>query len=304
MLIAAIALFLLVFLALWGVIDRVLPPLWQAIQGVWGAFARILLRRQQFAVWYERGRARLEPLHPYRVLFAILGVGFVVAALTGSAFLYVAELMREQNPYLESVDQAVWRWARGVRDPGATGFFVAFTYLGTGVGLGLVVLIVSAVLLLRGHPRWTLFLMVTALGGGLLNHGLKLIFARSRPDMADALWRSHSYAFPSGHAMGSLVVFGAMAYLVMRASASWRVRSAAVALALTVVGAISFSRIYLGVHWLSDIVAGVSAGLVWLATTTATYEVYRRMRVLRTAGAQASAVPGEVTPRGAPEHAQ
>jgi undecaprenyl-diphosphatase len=104
--------------------------------------------------------------------------------------------------------------------------------------------------------------------------------------------------------MGSLVVFGAMAYLVMRATASWRVRSAAVALSLTLVAAISLSRIYLGVHWLSDIVAGISAGLVWLATTTATYEVYRRMRVLRTAGAQAAASPGEVTPRGAPEHAR
>lgn len=291
MLLAAIALFTLAFLALWAAIYRVLPRAWKGVQSVWGGLARRVLQRQQFARWYERGTTHLRPLHPYRPLLYILAIGFVVSALTGAAFLHLAEAMRDSNSALERVDQTVWRSTNQFRTPGATAFFVAFTYLGTGVGLGILVLIVATFLLIRGHRRWATFLVVTAAGGGLLNHALKVVFARARPDMAEALWRSHSYSFPSGHAMGSLVVFGALVYVVMRASRSWPVRSAAVALGLCFVGAISISRIYLGVHWFSDIVAGLSAGLVWLATTTAAYEVFRRMRPRRAAHEEPGMTP-------------
>jgi undecaprenyl-diphosphatase len=301
MLFAAIALFLLAFLALWAAIYAVLPPFWRTAQAGFAALARAILRRERFAVWYERGTTRLKPLHPYRALLLVLAGGFLTAALTGAAFMSLANLMQDGNPILERVDQAVWSAARGVRSEGATTFFLVFTLLGTGVGLGILALIIAVVLLARGHPRWATFLVVTAAGGGLLNHGLKLLFERSRPDMADALWRSHSYAFPSGHAMGSFVVFGALVYLVMRASASARVRSAAVALALILTATISLSRIYLGVHWFSDIVAGLSAGLVWLATTTAVYEVYRRMHLLRTTRAPAGTTTPAATVAGASE---
>src|SRR6185436_3027192 len=98
---AAIALFLLVFLLLWALIYSLLPPVWRTAQTVWASLARAILRRQRFAVWYERGVARLQPLHPYRTLVVILGVGFVVAGLTGATFLLLAELMQRQNAYLE-----------------------------------------------------------------------------------------------------------------------------------------------------------------------------------------------------------
>jgi membrane-associated phospholipid phosphatase len=289
MLIAAIAFFLLAFLALWAAIYRVLPPAWRAAHAGWAALARAILSRQRFAVWYERGTTRLRPLHPYRTLLAILAVGFLVALVTGGAFLALAELMRDQSEALQRIDHSVWRGAHRFRNPGATYFFLVFSVVGTGVGLGVIVLLIGGALILRGHASWAAFLVVTAVGGGVLNHGLKMVFARARPDMAEALWRSTSYSFPSGHAMGSLVVFGALAYLVIRGAQTWRLRSGAVALALCMVGAIGVSRIYLGVHWLSDIVAGVAAGLVWLATTTATYEVYRRMRMLRAGSASAPA---------------
>jgi undecaprenyl-diphosphatase len=302
MLLAAIALFTLAFLALWAGIYRVLPSAWRTFQAAWAALARAILSRQRFARWYERGSVHLQPLHPYRPLLYILAIGFLVSAMTGSAFLFLAEAMRDNNALLARVDETVWRSSQQFRRPGATLFFAAFSYLGTGIGLGILVLIVAGVLLARGHRRWATFHVVTAAGGGLLNHALKAVFARARPDMAEALWRSTSYSFPSGHAMGSLVVFGALVYLVMRGSHSWRLRSAAAALGLCVVGAISLSRIYLGVHWFSDIVAGVSAGLVWLATTTAAYEVFRRMRP-RVARTPAGEVPEEARTPGRQEGA-
>ena len=299
MLLASIALFLLTFLGLWAAIYRLLPHAWRGFHAFWAALAQAILRRQRFAVWYKRGSARLEPLHPYRPLVGILAAGFLIAAVTGAAFLSLAELMQAQSPLLERVDHAVWRSSQQFRSPGATTFFLVFTTLGTGIGLGIMVLLIAIALVLRGHGQWAVFLVVTAVGGGLLNQGLKALFARTRPDMAAALWRSTSYAFPSGHAMGSFIVFGALVYLVMRAAPTWRVRSAAVALALCFTGVISLSRLYLGVHWFSDIAAGLTAGVVWLATTTAAYELHRRMGLLRTARATSAERPNETPARRA-----
>ena len=283
---ALIAVFVVAFFALWAGIYRVLPAAWRVSAAAWSRITRAILRRQRFATWYERGAVRLHPLHPYRPLAVILAVGFLTAASTGAAFLGLAELMQESSPRLGEIDHSVWQSSHRFRSPGATPFFIAFTLLGTATGLGLLVLASATFLALRGRYRWAAYLVVTALGGWVLNQGLKLVFARARPDMAAALRHSSGYAFPSGHAMVSISVFGALVYLMVRGFSNWRVRSASAALALCLTGAISLSRIYLGVHWFSDIAAGLSAGIVWLATTTGTYEVFRRMRMLRHTRAQ------------------
>jgi undecaprenyl-diphosphatase len=81
--------------------------------------------------------------------------------------------------------------------------------------------------------------------------------------------------------MGSTIAFGALAYLASRSIPQWRWKSAVIALAVTLILAVSASRIYLGVHWISDIAAGIAAGGVWVTTTTVAYEVLRRIRRLR-----------------------
>src|SRR5207244_4020919 len=138
--------------------------------------------------------------------------------------------------------------------------------------------------------RWIAYLAVTFGGGELLDVELKSYFARARPAMAEALRIAHGYSFPSGHALGSTVAFGALAYLAYRTAKSWSGAAAALAFGATFVLAVSLSRVYLGVHWISDVAAGVSAGLVWVTTTTAAYETARRIRHLRNVG-RASARP-------------
>jgi len=81
--------------------------------------------------------------------------------------------------------------------------------------------------------------------------------------------------------MGSTIVFGALAYLTFRVLTRWRWRTAAVALAISMIVAIAASRVYLGVHWISDVGAGIAAGLIWLATCTVAYETLRRIRLVR-----------------------
>ncbi|HVG24125.1 MAG TPA: phosphatase PAP2 family protein, partial [Thermoanaerobaculia bacterium] len=89
------------------------------------------------------------------------------------------------------------------------------------------------------------------------------------------------YSFPSGHAMGSTIVFGAFAYLAFRILTRWPARAAALSFCATTILAICASRIYLGVHWVSDVGAGIAAGLIWLAAATVAYEAMRRIRLVR-----------------------
>src|SRR5206468_9877807 len=156
--------------------------------------------------------------------------------------------------------------------------------------------IVGIILAMKRRWRWLTYLAITCGGGVALNEWLKHYFARARPELAEALRQAHGYSFPSGHAMGSTMVFGALAYLATRVLPRWRWKAAAIALACTLILSVALSRVYLGVHWISDIAAGISAGALWVIVTTVAYEVLRRARALRT---QERARSSERVTRGA-----
>lgn len=276
-----LAFFIAFFAAVWAAYDLLLPATWRGARRTASAIMRALLRRQRLAAWYERGALRLRPLHPYRALFAIAAAGFVIAAITGACFVQLAEMVQARSAGLEMLDYRVWAAARELRTPAATRFFTAWTLLGTPVGLGVVVISAAAVLLLRGRRWLPLFVIATSLGGWALNATLKAVFARARPDLALAVRASSGYSFPSGHAMMSVVAYGALAYVVLRMVSNPRVRSATLALASCAAAAIGLSRVYLGVHWTSDVVGGAAAGLVWLATAIGVYELRRHLRLMR-----------------------
>jgi undecaprenyl-diphosphatase len=275
------ALFLGLFAVLWGVYHLVLPAAWAVTRRTLSASAHLFRRHRRLSAWYERGVARLRPLHPYRTLILIVAAGFLAAAVTGSVFLDLAERVRQQSEALQALDRRAWEAARDLRSPAATRFFVAWTRLGTPVGISLVLVPFAVVLAFRRRRFLALFVVVTTLGGWELNHLMKVFFSRARPDLSLALRQASGYSFPSGHAMMSVVAFGALAYAVIRLTHNRRLHSVALALASCIVAAISLSRVYLGVHWLSDIVAGVAAGIVWLTTTVAAYETLRRFRAMR-----------------------
>jgi undecaprenyl-diphosphatase len=151
-----------------------------------------------------------------------------------------------------------------------------------------IVAVVAATLLVRKERASAIFIVVTAGAGALLNLGLKAFFARMRPDLASALVVMRSYSFPSGHAMSSFITFGALAYLALRRPWPWAAKSAGLAIALTIVVLVGLSRVYLGVHWASDIAGGWSAGAVWLAAAVVAFEMLLRLRQRRRGAAPAS----------------
>lgn len=100
--------------------------------------------------------------------------------------------------------------------------------------------------------------------GMLLNVGLKNLFQRPRPTLEEPLVHLSTYSFPSGHAVASTVFYGALCSLVFMHTRSPVLRALAVVLCMAMVLLVTFSRVYLGAHYLSDVVAGVSVGLLCL----------------------------------------
>ena len=132
---------------------------------------------------------------------------------------------------------------------------------------------------LAWRRRWLyLGTWITAVAGSAaLNHLLKGLFARPRPFFEHPLLVETSYSFPSGHAMESFVAYGMLAYLaVLLWLRSWETRVAVICGAALVVVLIGFSRMYLGVHYFSDVIAGYAAGGVWLSALITGAEAMRR----------------------------
>lgn len=284
--------FAAIFLVLWAVVYSTLP----AVQHLGQMLARLIARSARAARIVSATRERYKNYLP---VVAILVAGALLTAWAGDGFIDLAEKVHAKNSALDQADAHVHDWTVSERSPGATLFFTAMTYIGGPVGVAAIVVAVSIILAFRRRWRWLIYLVVTAGGGGLLNLELKRYFARARPDVAEMIRRANGYSFPSGHAMGSAVAFGALAYLAFRTIRSWPAKAAVMAFLYTLIAAVALSRVYLGVHWISDVLAGVTAGTVWVTTTTVAYETVRRIRRMRGARAEISS-PGPSLRSGPP----
>jgi membrane-associated phospholipid phosphatase len=231
----------------------------------------------------------------HRAIVVLLAAGAVVTALLAAQFIELAELVATKNAALQNFDRRWHERALSVRSPGATTFFVAMSLVGGPMVLGIVGGAVSAALLVARRLRPAVYILVNGGGTSLVHWELKRHFARVRPATADMLRFAQGYSFPSGHAMASTAVVGALTYLALRVLEPRWLKAAAIALWSTFVIAVSVSRVYLGAHWLSDVAAGITVGLLWLTTTTTTYEAFRRLRSM---GALRSARPDDVPSPG------
>ncbi len=166
-----------------------------------------------------------------------------------------------------------------------------------GSALVLIPLAVAAVVWPLSRRRWgeAGLIVMAIVGAELLTVALKAGFGRERPFFADPLATETSFSYPSGHATVSLALYGALAVLLIRAYPTRRALITAGAAALIVL--IGFSRLYLGVHFLSDVLAGFSAGLVWL--TLCVVAIFGpRLRRLREGGGSPDAVSSANTAGG------
>ena len=253
--------FLAVFLILWGIFYATLPTLRRASA----------LSSRFLAVRFQ----------PYLPIAALLIIGGAVAAWAGNQFIDLAEALRANNPRMQDFDVLTHAWTISKRTAVDTSFFVLMSNIGSPVGMMSLAGLTALILAIQKKWRWLVYLAITASGGALLNLELKRFFARARPDVAEMLRQAHGYSFPSGHAMGSTVVLGALSYLAFRTATRWQWKAACLALAWTLILSIALARVYLGVHWVTDVAAGIVAGTVWVSATTVSYETARRYRFVK-----------------------
>jgi membrane-associated phospholipid phosphatase len=150
----------------------------------------------------------------------------------------------------------------------ATGVLTVVAQLGGTPVLIAVTLIAAVALLLRRRLAHAALIGAALVGAASLNLALKAAFERPRPSFSDPFASAAGFSFPSGHAMASMAVYGALAIVLATSLNSRRMRAPVLVSALALVVAIGFSRVYLGVHYFSDVLAGYSAGLAWLMLCT------------------------------------
>lgn len=160
--------------------------------------------------------------------------------------------------------------------------FGAVTHLGDPITLTLLVFAVAVLLIARRQTSLAFAWAVACAGAGVLNRALKSVFERVRPLHEHGFAQADGFSFPSGHTSGSVVVYGMLAYLCLRLlPPRWHLPS--VLLATAVAFSAGWSRVFLQVHWASDVVAGFAFGVAWLTVCVAAIEMARRY-----AGAQVS----------------
>lgn len=208
----------------------------------------------------------------------------LIVALGGMGFLAIADEVAEGETH--ALDLAILRSLRVEGQPhtlvGPDWLHLAatdITALGSVTVLGLLILLAFA--LLACLRRWDEgALLVAGAGGGLLiSQGLKQVFGRERPEMAYRAVEAVNASFPSGHAMLSAVVFLTLGVLAARFADRRRVKILAVSAAVLVSLLVGASRVYLGVHWASDVLAGWCMGGAWaMACWLVAYLIQKRFR--------------------------
>ncbi len=205
---------------------------------------------------------------------SLAGAACLAAALPVTLLGYAAT---HGWPPLKGLDQDVadslHSWA--LRTPGAVRFLEGVSRVFDPWTLRVAAVAGVAVLIVRRQRALALWVAGVILGAGVLGFLLKELVRRARPALPDAVATAPGFSFPSGHALNSMVVAGVVVLVASsRFSRGWRLVTWGAALAVVLL--VGFSRIGLGVHYLSDVVAGWLVGVGWLACAAVAFEAWRR----------------------------
>jgi undecaprenyl-diphosphatase len=208
-----------------------------------------------------------------------LTVALLIIALLLWSFVELSAAFPRQGAF-DTLDVRVISWLHQRETPAGVMAWTAVSWFGS---IGLILVSTAVAITFAARGSWLKLLVWTFAAGGvaILNQTLKFAFQRARPEFAPDTLRLHSWSFPSGHAMDSLVVYGLLAYLVLERVKWPALRRLIVVGAGLFVAAIGVSRLYLGVHYPSDVIAGFLAGGAWLTACVLAYQLARSRRPKR-----------------------
>jgi undecaprenyl-diphosphatase len=215
-------------------------------------------------------------------LFLLIGLALSVGAL--ALFALIAKGVAAGATL--RFDDAILLWAHAHTSPVLDGLALLGGALGSGAAAWLAIAGGTVVLWRTRHHWSALLLWASVIGGRILNTELKGFFDRPRPSLVHGdlhllgvtVAFPSNPSFPSGHAITSVIVFGTLAYLVVRIEPTARLRHWTVGVALAIILLIGTSRIYLGVHYPSDVLAGYLVGFLWATSCALAIEAVRFFR--------------------------
>jgi len=205
-------------------------------------------------------------------IFLVAGL---IVAVIGTA-LFVALASHVHSGSTQALDESVIRWLVAHHTPVLDVAMLEITTLGTAVVVMMIVAVAALFLVLTGHKYSAILLLASSIGGVVLNGVLKLGFDRPRPTIFIPAIHTATSSFPSGHATSAAMVYATVAYLAARLAKRRRARWLVMTAAFIIIALISFSRLYLGVHYPSDVLAGVIVGLAWAGFCMATLEAIQK----------------------------
>ena len=202
------------------------------------------------------------PSSPFTFFFAfiLLGLAAAIGALVFFGWLADEVLEGETRQFDEATRAAVHQLA----SPALTTIMRGVSFTGSTISLTIATIIVVISFAMYKWGRAAKLFAITMIGGSLLNMTLKLAFKRPRPVPFFNLTAPETYSFPSGHSLMSCCFFGALAAILTARIKRRRARVIAWILATAMFLLIGFSRIYLGVHHTTDVIAGFVAALIWI----------------------------------------
>ena len=233
------------------------------IKQAWERFIqrpRIAALRLRFAPQIAFLHARLSPR-------SYLGLNLTLGALLliGASWLFggIAEDVLTGDP-LTLVDVRVAEWFHAHAAPVLTQCMLLITHLHGPIAIIIYMALTVLYLAWRSDWYWLICLVVTVPTGMLVNVLMKYTFHRARPSFDHPLLVLSTYSFPSGHVAGTTLFYGVLAAMLVAKITIWRARVIIVLSAIALILLVALSRVYLGVHYLSDVLGGFAEALAWL----------------------------------------
>ena len=225
-----------------------------------------------------RLHVRLDPNQRYglRLTLFTLALG-----LTAVPFGILLDQVVREGPLIEADTWAANHLHDAVRDSSLlVDALQVVSFLGKPVWFYAICIPIGVWILRRGRMRLAIYLVTTTLLGGLIDTWVKVTVDRDRPSFEDPIATASGQSFPSGHAMTSIVTYGALLLIFLPLIPRAR-RPLSIGATAALVLAIGFTRLALGVHYITDVLGGFVLGAAWLLLSTAAFEIWREDRGLR-----------------------
>ena len=213
------------------------------------------------------------------LLSALFIIGLEIVAGVLGIIAFLSFLLIFFRNFLGTFDRAIIEWVYSFRSESANEFMKIITFFGGEIFLICGILLLLA-LIYQKHRVSTFNFGVLLVFGTVINLLLKFVFQRPRPDYLPLMFES-TYSFPSGHAMNAFIFYACLAYFINRNTRSRKIRLFTVLLFALLITSIGISRIYLGVHYPSDVLAGYTAGILWFAVIVVVEQTARKFKLFK-----------------------